>query len=583
MKDDRPRLLHLGRLMKLVLAVFVLALGMFPAAPSFAYQGGVLEGKLFGPTANFSAGVPANMTDNNLTTTANIWNGKYVEYEFPAAQNFEQMVFAGTNSGSMIIGLYDINGALITSLTTGQFGTTTGTLYTKAVVANGVKKVRITNNGGGPYQVNEIDAYGPAPDTIPPGKPTGLSAVAHSGSTDLSWTANPQLDGVTGYNVYKNGVKVNTSLITGTTYTVTSLTDNTTYYFKVTAVDAAGNESVPSDQVSSLYDTLSPLAPIGVTAVTGSAAGTVEISWTPNPQGEVPYSYNLYKDSVKYNSSPILHPTTTHTVVGINSNVNYIFAVTALDAEGNESGQSTPVTYYFDTVPPTKPAGVTAVGGDQKINLTWSANTESDIKGYNVWQGTTRLNTALLTSPSFEHSGLAPSTQYSYEVTALDQAGNESVRSNLVTATTTAAPDLTPPPVPTGLTGSPYDGAVILQWLGVSAPDLAGYNVYMDGVKINVVTLTSLSLKHTGLTNDTSYVFQVSAVDKAGNESALSPGVTVMPTTKSIPLMSVSYTLKDISDSVSSWFSSIWAPLAFSIAIPLSFFVARRVKGIFVG
>ena len=49
--------------------------------------------------------------------------------------------------------------------------------------------------------------------------------------------------GVTGYRIYRNGTLVNT--VTGLSYTDTGLLAGTTYQYKVTAVDAAGNESTP--------------------------------------------------------------------------------------------------------------------------------------------------------------------------------------------------------------------------------------------------------------------------------------------------------------------------------------------------
>ena len=48
-----------------------------------------------------------------------------------------------------------------------------------------------------------------------------------------------------------------------------------------------------------------------------------------------------------------------------------------------------------------------------------------------------------------------------------------------------------------------------------------------------------------------------------------------------IPTVLLEYDLADVAVSTSSWFSSMWLILAFSIAIPLAFFIAHRVKGLF--
>jgi hypothetical protein len=53
-----------------------------------------------------------------------------------------------------------------------------------------------------------------------------------------------------------------------------------------------------------------------------------------------------------------------------------------------------------------------------------------------------------------------------------------------------------------------------------------------------------------------------------------------MPTV-GIPTVDLVYNLGDVATSTSNWFSSIWLIVAFSVAIPLAFYVAGRVKGMF--
>ncbi len=79
------------------------------------------------------------------------------------------------------------------------------------------------------------------------------SEIAHTGAK-LTWTASEDNVEVAGYNVYLNDKKVNDELITGTEYDLTDLTANTEYNVKVTAVDAAGNESDKSE--AAIFTTL---------------------------------------------------------------------------------------------------------------------------------------------------------------------------------------------------------------------------------------------------------------------------------------------------------------------------------------
>ena len=70
----------------------------------------------------------------------------------------------------------------------------------------------------------------------------------------LAWTAATDDTGVTGYQVWRSKSATTgftqVGSPTGTTYTSGSLARRTTYYFKVRAVDAAGNLGPYSATVS---------------------------------------------------------------------------------------------------------------------------------------------------------------------------------------------------------------------------------------------------------------------------------------------------------------------------------------------
>jgi hypothetical protein len=86
----------------------------------------------------------------------------------------------------------------------------------------------------------------PPPDTTPPSKPTGLTAIAAAGRVDLGWQAATDEVAVTGYDIFRNG-----SLLAAvgavTSYADTSVTTNTQYTYEVRARDAANNVSPLSD------------------------------------------------------------------------------------------------------------------------------------------------------------------------------------------------------------------------------------------------------------------------------------------------------------------------------------------------
>src|SRR5436190_3496476 len=95
--------------------------------------------------------------------------------------------------------------------------------------------------------------------------------------------------------------------------------------------------------------------------------------------------------------------------------------------------------------------------------------------------------------------------------------------------TSTTSPDTTPPSVPTGLAATPGDAQVSLRWTASTDPDdaVASYNVYRDGVKVGSPSATGFT--DTGLTNGSTYSYQVSAVDTNANESGLSSAVSATP------------------------------------------------------
>jgi SPP1 family predicted phage head-tail adaptor len=92
---------------------------------------------------------------------------------------------------------------------------------------------------------SETSTPGAASDTTAPTVPTNLAAAAVSNTAiNLSWTASTDAIGVTGYNIYRDGLLIDSS--TTTSYADTGLTDATLYSYQVTAFDAAGNESALS-------------------------------------------------------------------------------------------------------------------------------------------------------------------------------------------------------------------------------------------------------------------------------------------------------------------------------------------------
>jgi chitodextrinase len=110
-------------------------------------------------------------------------------------------------------------------------------------------------------------------DTIAPTPPTALAAVpAGSSQVNLTWNASSDSSGVTGYDIYRNGVFQRR--VSGLTASDTGLAPSSTYYYFVEARDAAGNPSNPSNTAFATTQ-----APSVTTAtVTGAVSNTAGVA-----------------------------------------------------------------------------------------------------------------------------------------------------------------------------------------------------------------------------------------------------------------------------------------------------------------
>jgi fibronectin type 3 domain-containing protein len=194
-----------------------------------------------------------------------------------------------------------------------------------------------------------------------------------------------------------------------------------------------------------------------------------------------------------------------------------------------------------DITPPMAPISLGATAGDKTAALSWAANTESDLAGYNVFRGTTsggpytKINSSLVTSPSYNDTGLTNGTKYFWVVQAVDTSNNSSGNSNEASGTPTAGPDVTPPAAPKNLAAAAGDASVGLNWTANTESDLAGYNVFRGTTsggpytKINSSLVTAPSYNDTGVTNGTTYFYVVQAVDSSNNPSGNSNQATATP------------------------------------------------------
>ncbi len=217
-----------------------------------------------------------------------------------------------------------------------------------------------------------------------------------------------------------------------------------------------------------------------------------------------------------------------------------ISGVTALDTTGLAPGS--PKSY---TLSPTACSGAAGADYTLKVNLTVPAAPgsfaatpatgevalswadQNDAVGFNLYRDGTLVNTSgPLTGTSTTDTGLAGGRQYSYTLKAVDWLGGEGAEASL-----NATPQKLPAPTTLSATGG--DGQAALSWGAVAGA--TGYNIYVDGQKVNNAPVTGTSYTATGLMNGQSYTFEVAAIDTGGGEGNKSAAAQATPYAQADP------------------------------------------------
>lgn len=269
-------------------------------------------------------------------------------------------------------------------------------------------------------------------------------------------------------------------------------------------------------------DPIPPAMPKGLSAAAGNRQVTLrwELSTEPDLSG-----YQIYQDGRRVNQTTVR--AVPYVVTGLTNGVSYGFQISALDVSGNESPRSAMVhAVPVNSTPPAVPSGLTVSSGISQLVLAWLPNTDPNLAGYNLYRNGSKINSAPLTETTYTDTGLTNGITYEYAVTAVDQDGNESGRSGTVAL---APGDTLPPAPPAGITAAEGSSQVTLTWTANAESDLASYNIYRDGVKANSAPVTSASFTDTGLSNDRTYQYTVTAVDRSGNESQPSNVIRATP------------------------------------------------------
>lgn len=455
-------------------------------------------------------------------------------------------------------------------------------------------------DGRGTFALSALDAAGNLStrltgsaitlDVTPPAAPSNMAATAApAGQVRLTWNAVP---GAASYNIYRSSTAISlpdVPLATGLV-SVTSMdtpADDGSYHYGVTALDQAGNESSLATEVTATSDRIAPGAPSSLGS--NLVDTVVELTWTA-PAGEPASGYRLYRSTSTIVSIAGLTPiktgigSTATTDVPV-TDASYHYAVTAIDAAGNESWPSADITLVYSMSPPAiLVSGVT--------NSQYSP--AALIPSISIYSAGTYTHTIVLNGQPYT-SGTVVGSEGAYllHIEATDNHvpprttsrditftidltdpvvsfGNvsEGVLYELATGPTVTASDANLDTLAVTLNGAPYvsgtpiddDGAKTLRaeatdlsgrkkiatvnftvdaapallssltvtatqggsaelsWAASSAGDLAGYNVYRNGAKLTALPISSTTYVDAFFFGTLLQTYEVSAVDTAGHE-----------------------------------------------------------------
>jgi fibronectin type 3 domain-containing protein len=320
-------------------------------------------------------------------------------------------------------------------ITPGNIAATSGTAVSVTPSDTTIYTLTVTNSAG--VTITQAVTVKVTATSVP-AAPTGLTATAGNASVSLSWTAST---GATSYNVYRgttSGGESTTPIATGittTAYSDTGLTNGTTYYYKVAAVNGGGTSGY-SNEASATPELAAPAAPIDLTATAGNAL--VTLNWWAGSANAT--SYNVYRGTTSGGESAT--PIATgiiglqYTDTGLTSNQTYYYEVAAVNSAGisamsNEASATLTANPGKVAVIPNVPAYPFQVlpGSTRQINVQITGGTLNTINW--SWQSTgTKAATASFTTPAASNASAVAAGLPTVQVNIGAATGNENCTIN---------------------------------------------------------------------------------------------------------------------------------------------------------
>lgn len=330
-------------------------------------------------------------------------------------------------------------------------------------------------------------------DLTPPPVPQNVVARTATSGTGIEVSWDPNTADTVSYEVLFGTVNDTGSFsafdtTADTSLTITGLNRDNTYYVAVRAIDKVAHRSGFSIVVGVLtVDTQAPFPPSLSSATPVATGNAVRLEWTSTDDDIDGFRVYSNDGGSWVEVQSVTAPATTTVVVNLTDGQQYEFRLAAFDLGGRLGNPSNSLTATpADTVrpgsPPTTTVEVVPEGG--AITLTWTAPSDLDVAGYNIYAldpqgagGFAKIATVSAATLTWTHSGLTNGLSYSYEVTAFDEVPNESPSGPRVVA---VPGDTIVPDPPSWDPISPVTNKVSITVSGTAEPGTE-VQVYLNG------------------------------------------------------------------------------------------------------
>ena len=376
-----------------------------------------------------------------------------------------------------------------------------------------------------------------------PSNISDITVVSYTeSSVKLSYSEATDDQGVAGYRIYRNGAVCGAT--TALTFTDTGLKPNTTYTYKVFAIDADNNlsEDSPSVTVTTKTDNSRP-DPVKTMSVSKRTGSSVTLTWKAAIDNVGIKYYELYRKdgSGDYNLISGNIKKTTYKDTGLTAGVSYKYYLVAIDTSGNRSDNGVVIdaSVVLPQIISVSPTDKSRIGGnyiDFKVTYNnWGKsqnntvmieyedrnNEWKPVTSYALGQNADQYYTNRLYSSYKWYFGDADfNDSVRFKITLTDEDGNtdEKIVTYII--------DRTAPAVPENFKAADNGGTVKLTWSPTASDDCTGYKIYRSTTagqnysQIGTVTgRNNLSYTDTSVKKNVKYYYAIEAYDDSSNIS----------------------------------------------------------------